>query len=70
MTQPRPPAPAMTPPRGPAHLMSPWSPHAPLLAITLARWGFTWVAVLSVMTTQPGPFLISAPLAAYAWMIR
>ncbi|MGW2550681.1 hypothetical protein [Streptomyces sp. NPDC001635] len=36
----------------------------------LARWGFTWAAVLSVVTTQPAPFLISAPLAAYAWMIR
>ncbi|MFJ6119803.1 hypothetical protein [Streptomyces sp. NPDC092129] len=50
--------------------MNPWSPHAPPLAITPGPLGFTWVAVLSVMTTQPGPFLISAPLAAYAWMIR
>ncbi|MEU5908931.1 MULTISPECIES: hypothetical protein [Actinomycetes] len=42
---------------------------ADLLAMhtPLARWGFTALAVLSVLTAQPGPFLVTAALAAYAW---
>lgn len=36
----------------------------------LARWGFTALAVLAIGTAQPGPFLVAAALAAYAWKIR
>lgn len=33
----------------------------------LAKWGFTTLAVLAFATAQPGPFLVTAALAAYAW---
>lgn len=36
----------------------------------LARWGFTVCAVVAVLTAQPGPFLVTAALAAYAWRCR
>lgn len=36
----------------------------------LARWGFTTLAVLAIATAQPGPFLVTAALAAYAWRSR
>ena len=36
----------------------------------LARWGFTTLAVLAAATAQPGPFLITTILAAYAWKNR
>lgn len=36
----------------------------------LARYGFTVCAVVALLTAQPGPFLFSAALAAYAWRNR
>jgi hypothetical protein len=33
----------------------------------LARWGFTLCAVVALATAQPGPFLVTTALAAYAW---
>lgn len=36
----------------------------------LARWGFTVLAAVAVLTAQPGPFLVCAALAAYAWRSR
>ncbi|MEU1410120.1 MULTISPECIES: hypothetical protein [unclassified Streptomyces] len=36
----------------------------------LTRWGFTVLAAVAILTAQPGPFLVSAALAAYAWKIR
>ncbi|MGQ5606180.1 hypothetical protein [Streptomyces sp. EKS3.2] len=36
----------------------------------LARWGFTVCAAAAIATAQPGPFLVSAVLAAYAWRCR
>ena len=33
----------------------------------LARWGFTVLAAVALLTAQPGPFLVTAALAAYAW---
>lgn len=33
----------------------------------LARWGFTTLAVVCVLTAQPGPFLVTTILAAYSW---
>ncbi|WP_185927728.1 hypothetical protein [Streptomyces sp. WAC04189] len=36
----------------------------------LARWGFTVCAVAAIATAQPGPFLVSAVLATYAWRCR
>jgi hypothetical protein len=33
----------------------------------LARYGFTTLAVVALLTAQPGPFLVCAVLAAYAW---
>jgi hypothetical protein len=38
-----------------------------LFARPLARWGFTISAAIALMTAQPGPFLVTAALAAYAW---
>jgi hypothetical protein len=38
-----------------------------LFSLPLARWGFTTLAVVSVLTAQPGPFLVTAALAAYSW---
>ncbi|MGW2170391.1 hypothetical protein ACWC1C_07645 [Streptomyces sp. NPDC001705] len=39
-------------------------------ASPLARWGFTALAGVAVLTAQPGPFLVTAALAAYAWRCR
>lgn len=36
----------------------------------LARWGFTTLAALALATAQPGPFLVTAALAAYSWRAR
>lgn len=36
----------------------------------LARWGFTVCAAVALLTNQPGPFLVSAVAAAYAWRNR
>jgi hypothetical protein len=36
----------------------------------LARWGFTVLAVVSVLTGQLGPFLVTTPLAIYSWKHR
>lgn len=36
----------------------------------LARWGFTVCAAVALLTAQPGPFLITAVLALYAWKTR
>ncbi|MFD4257738.1 hypothetical protein ACFWR9_08900 [Streptomyces sp. NPDC058534] len=36
----------------------------------LARYGFTVCAVVSLMTAQPGPFLVTTALAVYAWRCR
>jgi hypothetical protein len=36
----------------------------------LARWGFTVLALLAIATAQPGPALVTAVLALYAWKIR
>ncbi|MFC7983826.1 hypothetical protein [Streptomyces sp. NPDC057336] len=36
----------------------------------LARYGFTVCAAVALLTAQPGPFLVSAALAAYAWRNR
>ncbi|MBL3669074.1 hypothetical protein JL475_24385 [Streptomyces sp. M2CJ-2] len=36
----------------------------------LARWGFTVCAVAALATAQPGPFLVTTVLAAYAWRCR
>lgn len=36
----------------------------------LARWGFTVCAVVAIATAQPGPFLVTAALATYAWRCR
>ena len=36
----------------------------------LARHGFTTLAVVALLTAQPGPFLVCAALAAYAWRCR
>ncbi|MFE0801111.1 hypothetical protein [Streptomyces sp. NPDC058812] len=36
----------------------------------LARYGFTVCAVAALLTAQPGPFLVSTALAAYAWRNR
>ncbi|MFF7946998.1 hypothetical protein [Streptomyces griseorubiginosus] len=33
----------------------------------LARYGFTTLAVVALLTAQPGPFLVTAVLAAYSW---
>ena len=38
-----------------------------LFALPLARWGFSVLAVVALLTGQPGPFLFAAVLAAYAW---
>lgn len=39
--------------------------HSPL-----ARYGFTVLALLALVTGQPGPFLVTAVLAAYSWRVR
>ena len=36
----------------------------------LARYGFTVLAAVAVLTAQPGPFLVCAALATYAWRCR
>jgi hypothetical protein len=36
----------------------------------LARWGFTVCAVVALATAQPGPFLVTTALAAYAWRCK
>ncbi|MFF7553588.1 hypothetical protein ACFZA9_11960 [Streptomyces olivaceus] len=36
----------------------------------LARYGFTTLAVVALLTAQPGPFLVTTFLAAYAWRVR
>ena len=36
----------------------------------LARWGFTVLAVLALVTAQPGPFLACTAFAIYAWRCR
>ena len=36
----------------------------------LARYGFTALALLALATGQPGPFLVTAVLAAYSWHVR
>ncbi|MCM8555365.1 hypothetical protein [Streptomyces sp. STCH 565 A] len=36
----------------------------------LARYGFTTLAVVALLTAQPGPFLVTTTLAAYAWRVR
>jgi hypothetical protein len=36
----------------------------------LARYGFTTLAAVALLTAQPGPFLVTAALAAYAWRCR
>ena len=36
----------------------------------LARWGFTVCAAVALLTAQPGPFLVTAVLATYAWKNR
>ncbi|MFB6787670.1 hypothetical protein ACFCWT_13440 [Streptomyces olivaceus] len=36
----------------------------------LARWGFSVCAVVALLTAQPGPFLVTTILAAYAWRVR
>jgi hypothetical protein len=36
----------------------------------LARYGFTVCAAVALLTAQPGPFLVCAALAAYAWRSR
>lgn len=36
----------------------------------LARWGFTVCAVVALATAQPGLFLVTTALAAYAWRNR
>lgn len=46
------------------------SPLATTLRTPLARWGFTLLALLAATTAQPGPFLITTALAAYAWRNR
>ena len=33
----------------------------------LARHGFTALAVIALLTAQPGPYLVCAALAVYAW---
>jgi hypothetical protein len=38
-----------------------------LFGLPLARWSFTALALLAVATAQPGPFLVTAALAAYSW---
>jgi hypothetical protein len=38
-----------------------------LFSLPLARWGFTTLAVASVLTAQQGPFLVCAALAAFSW---
>lgn len=40
------------------------------LASPLARYGFTVCAVVALLTAQPGPFLVTTALAAYAWRHR
>jgi len=41
-----------------------------LFARPLARWGFAVCAVVALATAQPGPFLVTTVLAAYAWRCR
>ncbi|MGW3191615.1 hypothetical protein ACWDBT_27620 [Streptomyces ardesiacus] len=41
-----------------------------LFAQPLARWGFTVCALVAIATAQPGPFLVTAALAAYSWRHR
>jgi hypothetical protein len=36
----------------------------------LARWGFTVLAAVALLTAQPGPFLVTTALAAYAWRCK
>lgn len=36
----------------------------------LARYGFTVCALVALATAQPGPFLVTTALAAYAWRNR
>lgn len=36
----------------------------------LARYGFSACAVVALLTAQPGPFLVTAALAAYAWRCK
>jgi hypothetical protein len=36
----------------------------------LARYGFTTLAVVALLTGQTGPFLVTAVLALYAWKTR
>lgn len=36
----------------------------------LARYGFTTLAAVALLTGQPGPFLVCAAVAAYAWCCR
>ncbi|CAL9350293.1 hypothetical protein SUDANB1_00447 [Streptomyces sp. enrichment culture] len=36
----------------------------------LARWGFTVLAAVAVLTAQLGPFLVTAAIAAYAWRCK
>ncbi|MEW1565855.1 hypothetical protein AB0454_23050 [Streptomyces sp. NPDC093509] len=38
-----------------------------LLNRPLARWGFTALAVLALMSDQVWPFVITTALAAYGW---
>lgn len=37
---------------------------------SLARWGFTTLALLALATAQMGPFIVTAVLAAYSWRVR
>lgn len=39
----------------------------PILRTPLARWGFTALAVLALMSDQLWPFVITTVLAAYGW---
>ncbi|MFE9812434.1 hypothetical protein [Streptomyces sp. NPDC005548] len=39
----------------------------PLLRTPLARWGFTVLALLALMSDQVWPFVVTAGLAAYGW---
>ncbi|MFG3276215.1 hypothetical protein [Streptomyces luteogriseus] len=36
----------------------------------LARYGFTVLAAVALLTAQPGPFLVTAAFAAYSWRSR
>jgi hypothetical protein len=36
----------------------------------LARYGFTVCAAVALLTAQPGPFLVTTALAAYAWRCK